>query len=137
MQEDGNTALHIAAVRSAGAGAGKGKEKHEVVQRMKEIVVLLLAQDNINFDLENNLGFTPLFFAADKGTEDVVRQLLKKGACVTTEVDDEDDDTVKTVEDKIRKRFPRALDEVATSRNRKSNTSAEATLFKLLYTRLL
>ena len=133
MQEDGNTALHIAAVRSAGAGAGKGKEKHVVVQRMKEIVELLLAQDNINFDLENNLGFTPLFFAADKGTEDVVRQLLKKGACVTTEVDDEDDDTVKTVEDKIRKRFPRALDEVATSRNRKSNTSAEATLFKLLY----
>ena len=73
MQEDGNTALHIAAVRSAGAGAGKGKEKHVVVQRMKEIVELLLAQDNINFDLENNLGFTPLFFAADKGTEDVVR----------------------------------------------------------------
>ena len=124
--ENGNTALHIAALRSA-ANWASGNDKYRMILNMKEIVRLLLSYDNINFDMENNLECTPVFFAAEKGTEDVVKLLLKKGACITTTVDEE------SVEDWISKRMPNVLKEVNTSKNRQSNNSVEAILFKALY----
>jgi len=124
--ENGNTALHIAALRSA-ANWLTGNEKYQMLQNMREIMNLLLSQDNINFDLENNIECTPLFYAAEKGTDDAVKSLLKKGACITSEVDDE------TAEDWIKKRMPHVLKEINTAKNRQNNNSMENILFKTLY----
>merc|ERR1712106_13194 len=88
---------------------------------------LLLSRDNINYDTENNIECTPLFYAAEKGTEDAVKALLEKGACITTEVDDE------TAEDWIKKRMSNVLKEVNTKKNRQNNNSIENILFKTLY----
>merc|ERR1719483_1255271 len=52
--ENGNTALHIAALRSA-ANWVKGNEKYKMLQNMQEIMELLLSQENINYDTENNI----------------------------------------------------------------------------------
>ena len=51
------------------------------------IVQFLLNTVGINIDSRNNIGITPLFFAIDKGTEKVARELIKKGACIDIEVD--------------------------------------------------
>jgi len=124
--ENGNSALHIAALRSS-ANWVKGNDKYQMLQNMREIINLLLGQDNIYFDTENNIECTPLFYAAEKGTEDVVKALLKKGACITTEVDEE------TAEEWIQKRMPNLLKEVNTENNRQNNNSIENILFKTLY----
>eukprot|EP00090_Calanus_glacialis_P017219 TRINITY_DN26883_c0_g1_i4.p1 TRINITY_DN26883_c0_g1~~TRINITY_DN26883_c0_g1_i4.p1 ORF type:complete len:935 (+),score=234.23 TRINITY_DN26883_c0_g1_i4:53-2857(+) len=124
--ENGNTALHIAALRSA-ANWVKGNEKYQMLINMREIIDLLLSQENIYFDTENNIECTPLFYAAEKGTDDAVKALLKKGACITTEVDEE------TAEDWIQKRMPNVLKEVNTAKNRQNNNSMENILFKTLY----
>ena len=131
-KEDGTTPLHIATLRSS-ANWVSGNDKYVMIQRMKEIVTLLLETENINVDIENNLGISPLSCAVDKGTEEVVRMLLKRGACVTSEFEDEDDDDIRTIEDKLRQRFPKLKNEV-TDKNRKNNNSTEAELFKLLFT---
>ena len=127
--QNGNTALHIAAQRSA-ANWAKSEEKYQMILNMREIVRLLLSYDNINFDMENIHEMTPIFFAAEKGTEDVVKLLLDKGACITNTVDGE------SVEDWINKRMPGALKGIDTSKNRQSNNTAEALLFKALYNEL-
>jgi len=124
--ENGNTALHIAALRSA-ANWVTGNEKYQMLQNMREIMQLLLSQDNIHFDSENKIECTPLFYAAEKGTEEAVKALLKKGACITTEVDEE------TAEDWINKRMPKVLKEVNTAKNRQNNNSMESILFKTLH----
>ena len=129
---DGDTALHLAAKRSAGNWVKNKEEKPGMQVNMMEIISFLLSLDNVQFDLENNLGFTPLAFAAHKGTEEVVRMLVDKGACVTTKFVDDEDDDINTVEDVIRNRFPRVLSQVS-DKNRQSNNSAEVVLFKLLY----
>ncbi len=36
-------------------------------------------RNNVNFDSENNIECTPLFYAAEKGSPEVVKALLKKG----------------------------------------------------------
>ena len=127
--QNGNTALHVAAQRSA-ANWAKSEEKYQMILNMKEIVGLLLSYDNINFDMENIHEITPIFFAAEKGTEDVVKMLLEKGACITTTVDEE------SVEDWINKRMPSLLQVTDTSKNRQSHNTAEAVLFKALYNEL-
>ena len=77
--------------------------------------------------MANNLGLTPLYNAAEKGSEAVVRMLLAKGAFLGTRVDR------KTAEDWINKRMPGLLDQMNTVENRKSRDSPEAELFKTLY----
>ena len=124
--ENGNTPLHLAALRSAAKWATSGQEV-AMQETMLRIMQLLLDQPSIQYDLANNLGCTPLFNAAEKGTEGVVRALLEKGACITTEVDS------KTAEQLITKRFSGMLDKIDTSNNRRSNDSPEASLFKTLY----
>ena len=94
---------------------------------MQEVVQLLLQQPNVLCDMANNLGLTPLYNAAEKGSEYVVRMLLAKGAFLGTKVDR------KTAEDWINKRMPGLLDQVNTVENRKSRDSPEAALFKTLY----
>lgn len=49
---------------------------------MLKIMQLLLNMDNVGFDVENNIECTPLFYAAEKGSEGVVRALLAKGASI-------------------------------------------------------
>ena len=51
-----------------------------------EILNLLLAEENILLDIINNLGCTPFYNAAEKGTEGVVSTLLARGASLNTEV---------------------------------------------------
>ena len=96
---------------------------------MLEVVQLLLAQDNLHYDLANNLGLTPLYQAAEKGTEGVVRALLKQGACLNTLVDG------KTAEQWIMERMPGLLDTpgLNTAKNRQSKDTPDAVLFKTLY----
>ena len=62
--QNGNTALHIAAQRSA-ANWAKSEERNQMILNMREIVSLLLTYDNINFDMENIHEITPIFFAAE------------------------------------------------------------------------
>ena len=115
----------------SGANWVSGNDKYVMIQRMKEIVTLLLEDESILFDLENNIGISPLSCAVDKGTEEVARLLVRKGACVTGEFEDEEDDNIRTIEDKLKERFPKLMSEV-TDRNRQSRNSAEAELFKAL-----
>ena len=129
---DGDTPLHIATKRSAANWVKSGADKPKMMENMREIVSFLLSLDNVQFDLENNLGFTPLAFAAHKGTEEVAKMLLAKGACVTTKFVDDEDDDINTIEDVIKKIFPTALRAIY-AKNRQSHNSPEVTLFKLLY----
>ena len=41
--------------------------------------LFIVFRNNVNFDGENNIECTPLFYAAEKGTPEVVKALLKKG----------------------------------------------------------
>ena len=94
---------------------------------LQEVVQLLLKQPNILCDMANNIGLTPLYNAAEKGSKEVVRMLLAKGAFLETIVDR------KTPEYWINKRFPGLLDQIDTVENRTSRDSPEAELFKTLY----
>ena len=119
--ENGDTPLHLAALHSNGKGqAAKQADLQEVVQ-------LLLQQPKILCDMANNLGLTPLYNAAEKGSESVVRMLLAKRAFLGTKVDR------KTAEDWINKRMPGLLDQINTVENHKSRDTPEAELFKTLY----
>ena len=55
--ENGNTALHIVALRSA-VNWVKGNEKYQMHINMREKIDLLLSQDNSNSDTENNIECT-------------------------------------------------------------------------------
>ena len=76
----------LAAVRSA----CKWSNDENLTQLKKSFVIIvqfLLNTVGINIDSRNNIGITPLFFAIDKGTEEVARELIKKGACIDIVVD--------------------------------------------------
>ena len=76
----------LAAVRSA----CKWSNDENLTQLKKSFVIIvqfLLNTVGINIDSRNNIGITPLYFAIDKGTENVARELIKKGACIDVEVD--------------------------------------------------
>jgi len=119
--ENGDTPLHLSALLSGGKGQAARQAD------MQEVVQLLLGQDSILYDISNNIGLTPLYNAAEKGSEAVIRLLLQKGSCLTTKVDR------KTAEDWISKRMPGLLDQMNTTMNRQSRDSPEAVLFKTLY----
>lgn len=126
--ENGSTALHIAALRSSCKWAPGGESGQAAMQEvMEEIAKLLLIQDNIQYDMANNLDCTPLFYAAEKGTQGVVRALLKKGSCITTDVEGE------TPEMFIRRRMPGLLDKMDLTKNRHNRDSPEQMLFRTLY----
>ena len=72
-------------------------------------------------------GCTPLYYAAEKGSEAAVLALLERGACLATAVDGE------TAEDWVRRRWPTMLDTLNTEQNRRDNATSEAKLFKALY----
>ena len=119
--ENGDTPLHLAALHSNGKGQAAKQAD------LQEVVHLLLQQPKILCDMANNLGLTPLYNAAEKGSESVVRMLLAKRAFLGTKVDR------KTAEDWINKRMPGLLDQINTVENHKSRDTPEAELFKTLY----
>lgn len=126
---DGSTALHIAALRSAARFVKDGGQvaKLEMQKNFSVIMGLLLSAGPVNVDAKNNTsGATPLYFAVDKGTEDVARQLLSKGACVNIEVDGE------TVEEKIEESMPGLLS-MGLSFNQIDTDAIENQLFHCLY----
>ena len=125
---DGSTALHIAALRSAAKFVKDGEvAKVEMQKNFSRIMGLLLSAGPVNVDAKNNTsGATPLYFAVDKGTEDVARQLLSMGACVNIEVDGE------TVEEKIEESMP-ALMSMSLTFNHIDTDAIENQLFHCLY----
>ncbi|XP_023340386.1 tankyrase-2 [Eurytemora carolleeae] len=122
--EGGNTPLHIAALRCS-AGWSSGNEQEQLQQQFVNIVHLLLDRKGLP-DLENKFGITPLFSAAEKGTAAVVKILLRKGCCVSVEVDGE------TPEEFIKSRMPEIEKEIKPW-NRTLSSSIESRLFKALY----
>ena len=80
----------------------------------------------INIDCKNNIGVTPLHFAVDKGSEEVARELIHKGACITIEIDGD------TIEELIEEKMPNLLNE-CRDYNRQDKDSVENKLFQLLY----
>ena len=125
---DGGTALHIAALRSAAKFIKDDEAAKSKMQRQFYLIVkMLLGVPGINVDARNTTsGATPLYFAIDKGTEEVVKQLIAKGACVNIEVDDE------TIEEKIEDKMPQILSS-GLILNRQDNDAIESKLFHLLY----
>ena len=53
--ENGNSALHLAALRSAANWAPAGR-KLEMAANMREIMQMLLDRKNVSCDTENNIG---------------------------------------------------------------------------------
>ena len=76
-----------AAVRSACKWSTADENLDQLKKSFVIIVQFLLNTVGINIDSRNNIGITPLYFAIDKGTENVARELIKKGACIDIEVD--------------------------------------------------
>lgn len=126
--ENGNMPLHLAAVRSASRWVkGDTTEQEEMRENFVAITKMLLSVPGINIDSKNNIGVTPLFFAVDKGSEAVARELLLKRACINVEVDGE------TIEEKIEEKMPSALEGLDLTLNRHDNDAIENKLFHLLY----
>ncbi len=74
--ENGSTALHVLASRSAGRwrkdGDGDGgTDEAELRRRFVECANILIkeASPPANFDATNNIGVTPIKMAAEKGSE--------------------------------------------------------------------
>ena len=85
----------------------------------------------VNIDCENKIGFTPIYYAVTNGSEDVVKLLLKAGACITTE-----NDEGETVEEIIKQKMPHIFesgDFDDLSRNKENKDTIENKLFQLLY----
>ncbi len=122
---NGSTALHLAAVRSAAKWIENEFERKNAQLDFLAITRILLNVPGVNVECKNNIGVTPLYFAVDKGTEAVARELVRKGACITVEVDDE------TIEEKIEEKMPRILDGLVP--NRQDNDAIENKLFHILY----
>jgi len=123
---DGNTSLHIAALRSA-AKFIKDDEmaRLKMQKRYTLITEALLAVPGINIDAKNNTsGATALFFAVEKGSEDVARLLCLGQGCVNIEVDGE------TIEEKMEEKMPNLL---SLPLNRQDKDAIENKLFHLLY----
>ena len=89
------------------------------------ITRMLLRVPGIIIDCKNNIGVTPLYFAVDKGTESVAKELLRRGACVSIEVDD------VAIEELIEEKMPNIVQ--GLNLNRQDNDSIENKLFHLLY----
>ena len=126
MISDGNTSLHIAALRSA-AKFIKDDEmaRLKMQKRYTLITEALLAVPGINIDAKNNTsGATALFFAVEKGSEDVARLLCLGQGCVNIEVDGE------TIEEKMEEKMPNLL---SLPLNRQDKDAIENKLFHLLY----
>ena len=125
---DGGTALHIAALRSAAKFIKDDETAKLQMQRQFYLITkVLLAFPGLSIDAKNNTsGATPLFFAVDKGTEEVAKQLIAKGACVNIEVDGE------TIEEKLEEKMPDILSS-GLILNRQDNDAIENKLFHLLY----
>jgi len=123
---NGSTALHLAALLSKANRIENDYEKKRLQMDFLSITRLLLRIPGIIIDCKNNIGVTPLYFAVDKGTEAVAKELLRRGACVSIEVDDE------TIEDKIEEKMPDVVIGL-TELNRQDNDSIENKLFHLLY----
>ena len=90
----------------------------------------VLRVPEVNIDKENNIGFTPIYFGVTNGSEEVVKLLLKAGACITTENDDGE-----TVEELIEQKMPQLLAGgiLDLSKNRINKDTIENKLFHLLY----
>ena len=122
---NGNTALHLAALRSKANWIEDAYEKQRVQHDFVIITKMIMMIPGINLDYRNKIGATPLFYAVDKGTEEVAKLLISRGACVTIEVDEE------TIEEKIEEKMPHVVN--GLSLNRQDNDSVENKLFHLLY----
>jgi len=123
--ENGSTPLHLAAVRSA----CKWSNDENLTQLKKSFVIIvqfLLNTVGINIDSRNNIGITPLYFAIDKGTENVARELIKKGACIDVEVDGD------SIEELLEEKMANLLHE-CSDYNRQDKDTIENKLFHLLY----
>lgn len=123
---NGNTALHLAAVRSAANWIiDDNPMKLSKQGEFLLITRLLLSVPGIIVDCKNNIGVTPLHFAVDKGTESVAKELINRGACVTIEVDGD------TIEELIEEKMPTLTEGLVL--NRQDNDSIENKLFHILY----
>ena len=58
-------------------------ERKDLQRKFAECVRFLLSRPGANVDLLNNIGVSPVYFAAEKGSEAVARLLLEHGACIT------------------------------------------------------
>ena len=82
---DGTTALMFASVRpSLYVGQGRSSE-----HGLTRIVKILLAQEGINVNLWNNEGETAIILASQNGHIEIVKMLLKAGAHVNVEEDED------------------------------------------------
>jgi ankyrin repeat protein len=126
--ENGSTALHVLAVRSA-ARWEKEQDPEETKRRFVAAVRFLANQPGVLVDAMNNIGVTPLYFAAEKGTEGVARVLLEAGASISIEVDGD------TVENLLVEKMPELYKSVDLRRNRRAGAgdTIENKLFPLLY----
>ena len=122
---NGNTALHLAALRSKGNWVDSEQEKLRIQYDFQLITQILVNVPGINIDSRNKIGVTPLYFAVDKGSEEVTKMLLLRGACVSIEVDEE------TIEEKLEEKMPNLVRDIPV--NRQDNDSVESKLFQILY----
>ena len=75
---NGSTALHLAALLSKANRIENDYEKKRLQMDFLSITRLLLRIPGIIIDCKNNIGVTPLYFAVDKGTEAVAKELLRR-----------------------------------------------------------
>ncbi len=129
--EDGSTALHRLAVRSAALWAPV--EDRSILQdRFVQATELLLSTPAVLFDVTNNIGVTPLYFALHRGTKEVAAALLARGARVDVEVDEEDE----TLEDMLKDKMPDLYQRLDLRKNRGGKAGGdtlENKLFHVLY----
>ncbi|CAB4054829.1 unnamed protein product [Lepeophtheirus salmonis] len=124
--ENGNTALHLACLKSNANWIKDPILKQEAQCNYIKCVEALLKKENINIDCENNLGISPLYFGAEKGSQEIIQLLIKKGAYAKVEVDDE------SIEDHLNARFPAGTFSL-TPANTQSKDTIENKLFSALY----
>ena len=75
---NGSTALHLAALLSKANRIENDYDKKRLQMDFLSITRLLLRIPGIIIDCKNNIGVTPLYFAVDKGTEAVAKELLRR-----------------------------------------------------------